>query len=607
LDLKAAYSRINIQTFPLNYGTGAAAKLGIPNVFITSLPTTDVLPIFDLGTFQLGSANSVPNISINNNFQYSGAVTYTHGDHTFKFGAGLIRRQLEDFTNQEGGGAFPVNGSVWPDTPFGQFLQGSSTVELRSVDLYKPGFRAWEPSFYAQDDWRVTPKLTLNLGLRYDIFTPWTEAHGRQSNFDLQTLSFILGSQSPTIGVNTDKTDFGPRFGFAYSITPKTVLRGGYGLSWYPLEVGSSSAGSSPSNMIALPNPPYVFNYVNTPPNLNSFVDGPVVPSLVDISTFVSNPQVTSINIRPKNERPIQVSQMNLTLQQQFGDYTATVGYIGVLSNRLARGINVNQPDPPGANEPEPAYVYATQLPYVQSLGEVYNGASGSYHALHLILGRQFRQGLQLNANYTYAHGLDDTYPAAAAIITSNPAYDYGNSAQDVRHDVTVTGNYALPFGKTSRGIKGLLIKDWQANAIVNWRTGLPFTVSYTAHPTTPVNVPGASSDRPNVVGDPHLAHPSVNEWFNTAAFANQTTGTAGDAAKGLLYGPHYRDADFSILKNFDIIENWKLQFRAECFNISNTPNLGQPDSVTSDSNYGVISTIQGTPRQMQFALKLLF
>jgi outer membrane receptor protein involved in Fe transport len=228
----------------LNYGIGAAAKLGLPNVVTAGLPSTDVLPIWDLGNFQLGSSNSVPNYSTNNNFQYAGSVTYSRGAHTFKAGAGLIRRQLLDFNNQEGGGGFPTpNASINGLSNVAQFLLAYSQVAMRSVDLTEPHFFAWEPSFYGQDDWRVNSKLTLNLGLRYDIYTPWKEGHNQQSNFDLSTFTYILGKNdksigcnaceiSPTLGVNTKYHDVSPRFGFAYSLDSKTVIRGGYGMSW---------------------------------------------------------------------------------------------------------------------------------------------------------------------------------------------------------------------------------------------------------------------------------------------------------------------------------------------------------------------------------------
>jgi hypothetical protein len=670
LDLKGAGEQISVVTEPLNYKIGAAAKLGMNNVYIPSVPSTDTLPIWDLGTIQLGASNSVPSVSVNDNFQYSGALTYTHGSHTFKAGVGLIRRQLKDFNNQEGGGGFPVNGNTAPYTNFGQFLTGYSTVELRSITLVAPYFHTWEESGYVQDDWRVNSKLTLNLGLRYDIFTPWTEAHGHSSNFDLATESYILQSKDPnincnsceyssTLGVKTNHNDISPRVGFAYEVTPKTVVRGGYGMSWYPLEVGSSAAGTSPSNMIGLPNAPYTYIYVYTPgtvgyqaPNWGG-TQGAVLPggcteaasctlaaaatnvdntaydaSVAGITNaygFKNNSMATTINIRPKNSRAIMVQQLNLTVQRQIGDYSVTAGYVGVLSNGLGRGINLNDPAPgcgpnPTDQNPCPAqpWVYGVggqydgtskMMPYVQGIGYTYNGSNGNYHSLQLIASRQFKQGLRVNANYTFAHAMDDTAPGASAQWVQNPKYDYGNAASDQRQRFNGVVTYTMPYGNNAQGLKRLLVGGWEGTGIVNWNTGSAFDMEDQVHggQTPPINVPGLSGDRPNYLPSVgwKLKHPNATNWFNTAAFVNQTTGTAGNEKKNMMHGPNFINSDLSLLKNFTVTENTKFQFRAEAFNFANITNWGNPNANIGSS--ATISSIAGNPRQIQIALKFLF
>jgi hypothetical protein len=512
-------------------------------------------------------------------------------------------------------------------------------VELRSIDLVAPHFQVSEYSGYAQDDWRATSKLTLNLGLRYDVYPPWQEAQGYQANFDVASLSFILAKAnstactnckiSSTLGVDTKYYNVSPRVGFAYSLTPTTVVRGGYGLSWYPLEIGINSAGSSPSSAIALPNIPYVFNYSYTPGSTGyvapSFANGPVLPgtctsassctlelAATNVDSFKSNSNVTAINVRPKNSRAFMVQQINLQAQRQFSAYVLTVGYVGVLANGLGRGINVNAPDPPGLNQSTLPYLYASEMPYVKSLGEVYNGAYGNYTSMQIILTRQFKQGLSINANYTWAHALDDTWPGATAIWKSNPHYDYGNSAQDIRHRVIARADYTFPFAKNATGLKRILLKDWQTNAIFSFNTGNPYSIGYTIHGAgdLKVRVPGLTSDRPDIVVGAKMSvkHPTINEWFNTSAFTEQTNlGVPGNARKNLLYGPSFHNADFSLLKNFGLTESTKIQFRAEFFNLANITNLGAPDAGMTDSTYGTVSAITGNPRQMQFALKFLF
>jgi hypothetical protein len=623
LDLKAGFTRVNISSLPYNYGTGAAAKVGWSNAIVPGIPGTNVLP--DVGGpaatwSELGSSSSVPLVDINNTFQYAGALTWTRGTHNIKIGGGLIRRQINAAQDTNGGGLFLFWGQPGPPEPLPDdrqnFITGNPAIEIRGVSLYPSRFRAWEPSAYVQDDWRVTPKLTLNLGVRYDVFTPITEAHGHYSNFLPNCLTsgsigancFILGNQDPAIGVKTDHKDIGPRFGFAYSITPKTVLRGGFGISYFPPDVGEVAAGASaPASVVQNYNPPYSFNFFQVPfwiiNGAISNTNSPATPTPVDLSTFASNPDVTVVSAKPLNLRSSYVEMANLALQREIGANTFTVAWVGEFGRQLLRTVNLDQNDTPGSN-----YVYASQMPFVQTITYAYNGAMSSYNAMQLVYNRRFTQGLTVNANYTWAHNLSNNGGndgSAAATLVNDPSVDYGNTANDVRHRIAVTTGYTLPFGKTSTGVKGVLVKGWQLNAIAYWQTGFAFTVS------APTNreVAGVSFDRPNQVASANLSNPSINKWFNTAAFVDQPAGTLGNERVGQLYGPHQRNADVSVNKDFGLTERWKMQFRAECFNISNTPNLGLPGEDLHVANFGVITKTAWnySPREFQFALKLLF
>jgi hypothetical protein len=223
---------------------------------------------------------------------------------------------------------------------------------------------------------------------------------------------------------------------------------------------------------------------------------------------------------------------------------------------------------------------------------------------------------LVLNANYTFAHALTDvvTYANAGgglegvgAVPSRISTLDYGNSDLDIRHRITTQIGYDLPFGSGLHGAKGILEKGWQVNALNVWSTGQPFTiVNATGQSNTGVTTDG---DRPNQVSSPKIAHPSISEFFNTAAFEAQTFGTIGNVAKNSLYGPHFRHLDASVFKTFDLINGTQLQFRAEFFNVMNTPNFANPDGALGDATFGTISSTQGNsnPRQIQFALKLTF
>ena len=263
MDLKTGFARVNIASLPYNYKDGAAQKMG----YTADIDTGDEMPAMGgpgiAWNALLGSANQVPLVDINNTFQYAGSVTYTRGSHNIKAGAGLIRRQINAFQNTQGGGMFLFfanaagNGPGFDSAPYTDarlnFITGYPGIETRENAVYKPGFRAREINGYLQDDWRASNKLTVNLGLRYDIFTPFTEAHGHYANFIPSCLSsgtigancFLTGNQNATVGVKTDYKDIAPRVGFAYSVNNATVLRAGFGLSFFPADVGESSISGS--------------------------------------------------------------------------------------------------------------------------------------------------------------------------------------------------------------------------------------------------------------------------------------------------------------------------------------------------------------------------
>lgn len=623
LELKAGYTRINIQTFPLNYGTNLASQFGIVNGNLGA--DSSALPImFFFGDYaSVGDGFFVPILDTNNIFQYNGTVTYTRGAHNIKFGGALIRRQLnyfQDGYSPQGGFVFLPVPYVDPKTGDVTFnsmvnlLNGNPLFAERGNLLTHPGYRTWEPSAYLQDDWRAKNWLTLNLGVRYEIFTPFTEAHNQQSNFNIKTLSVVQASSSnPTMGVNTEYHDFSPRIGFAATLKHDLVVRGGFGISYYPTDISTGAIQNA--------NPPFSFGCF--PCLTTSF------PTLPLPTSSTTNP-AGAVTVKPSNFGPAYIEQLNFFVQKQMGANVLSVGYVGELGRRLWYQSDLDRPAPPGPGNPTPALIYATQLPLVSEIDYNYNGATSNYHALQLNLARRYSKGLTLNANYTWAHGLTtttnggggSTNPNTPALITSNLKYDYGNTDIDVRHRVAVSANYELPFGKALTGASGQIVKGWQVNAIAFWQTGIPFTVT---NGSPQINVPGVLVDRPDVVPGQSLSisNPSIHQWFNLAAFTPQVFGTAGNESRNPLYGPHQRRVDLSLFKNFRLTDKWHLQFRAECFNVSNTPNFSLPNASVSEwngpvqpgaspTNAGGFGTISSTaqnemPRQFQFALKLLF
>ena len=608
LETKGAFTRIFIRSLPQNFGLNPAKALGLPNANVDD--SSSALPVMSIQNYAaLGVGSYIPILDANNIFQGNAAVSYTSRAHSLKFGAALIRRQLNyfqpqgspqgsfTFNNSASGFALPYSFSM------ANFLVGRMITQTRYNTLLHPGYRTWEPSFYAQDNWRATSWLTLNFGLRYEIFTPYSEVNGLFANFDPPTLTI---KTTKNLGVSTYYKDISPRVGFAATIAKNTVFSGGFGMSYYRNEQQSD---------IQIPNPPYYYSYscsTNCLPSGATISNFPLPlpgPTGINSGCPTTAPCLT-ITWKVPDFHASRLEHVNAQLQRQLGANVLTVGYVGVLGRDLLYETNYNQPMPPGANNPTPPLRFATQLPLVQAIVWDTNFGYSNYHSLQAHFQRRFQAGLTINANYAWAHGLSNSPSGPTGrtnpLVVNDPSYDYGNSAYDIRHRIVFSANYQLPFGKSAHGAAGVMMKGWQVNTLAYWQSGQPFSVT---NGNAQIRLPGQTTDLPDMVSNPKLANPTIAKWFDTTAFKPQTPGTAGSERRNQLYGPPDRRIDLSLFKNFMVREGWTLQFRAESFNITNTPNFATPSANLTSATLGQITaTAQNeTPRQFQFALKLLF
>jgi hypothetical protein len=709
-ELKAGYMRFNNQAQPQNFSlsTPADQTMGFPagTYDIPGLPSSYGMTSQNMGgntdSAFLGDAPSVPYRNVSNNYQILGSLTYTRGEHNLKFGASDIFRHFAYFQTGFSSGMF----IEFANAPFESLLEDAPQIIARMNEMIQPMYMTSEPSLYAMDDWRITPSLTLNLGLRYEIFTPYSEAHGLYSNFIPETGSgsyFICGAQTAActgkidsrLGVKTDYKDISPRVGFAYSVMPKTVVRGAFGISYFPADVGNVAGGP---NLVQMENAPYYFNYFSAPypggqcpsfegtqssctgPNLRpggppQAVIGLPIPQEFALNmtpaqdsdtgtatgSWQDNTQISSLYYKDLNTRSSYVEQFNVSLQRQFGPHSITLAYVGDIGQALLRQTNADEPSTPGAT----AMVYGnpagcnpggcmtnSNTGAASSITHTFNGASEHYDAMQLVYSLKASNNLTVGANYVWAHALTDaTFGATnqtAGILTDNRQYDFGNSDLDVRQRVTGHASYALPFANSAHGLTAVLAKGWQVNALGYFQTGMPFTVTSAAaipsagcpcDPTvtflvdnSPVTVssgysggayielPNERTDRPNSTGHTKLSNHGPAEWFDTKAFSPQTPGTLGNSGVNQVVGPPDRRVDVSVMKDFEVRESTKLQFRAECFNLTNTENFALPvyqltnwdptGSYPATTNgFGSISStaFSENPRQFQFALKLLF
>jgi hypothetical protein len=568
---------------------------------ISGLATIDIVPMRAVGSsFTLGDDRFVPILDINNVFQEQGSLAWTKDRHNIKFGGGMIRRQLNYYQNTFGLAYFRFTQDELTDLV--NFIQGKPDEIQRQVNPKRQYFRFWEPNLYVQDDWRAKSWLTLNIGLRWDHFSPITAAQGERSNFDpvlarectpASCNPFRTGS---TAGVKSYWTNFEPRFGFAATPRQGFVIRGGFGISRFAQDYASGAMN--------LYNPPFV------PLNLDCF------------------PQTgTGASACPPGTGRLSQGAPPVTVPAINNQLPGTVG---------AHAVDYPPPSQASLGVYNPR-VFSAYMPNLASINYYTATGASAYNAAQFTFERRYAKGLTANVNYTFARNLTNIQDGGStgqatvgAILPNDRSYDWGNSDIGIKHRFSFRLNYELPFGKSGSRMKRLAIGGWQANLLAFYQSGIPFTVLDGVAPV-PSNVSNlVTVDRPNVVGPYVPAHQDYNNWINVNAFTPQPVGTVGNETRAQLYGPHQRSADFSLFKDFLLRERMKLQFRSEVYNITNTENFGQPNititkwsstlpgvgtgapgatPVLGAGGFGQItgSNLALGPRQFQFALKLMF
>jgi len=646
VELKGGFWRASIQSKTVNDGKNSSNDLGFPCNAISCVNTGDIqtfgLPRLVLQGFEgLGDATFVPLLQFDNTFQYSGAVTWTKSAHNFKFGANVIRRQFSLVQSATPRGQFTFNASTAAapapfNFGFADFLAGTPVTITRQASLYKPGYRSWETGYYVQDDWRATRWLTLNLGVRYDIYTPKTEQYNRLANFDpVNSVILVAGkNSSASTNLSTDYGSVAPRLGFAASLSNSMVVRGGFGLSYFPSDYTSA---------VALKNPPFTsaltcgssttgsISNTGCPAGIGTLQQGAPVPltpgdfpttsgGVLDLTRIPSS----TMNAVDTNFKISYNYQFNVTLEKQFGNNVASVGYIGTRGRNLPMALpDINRALPTGNSTPNPR-PYTASAPRIATIAYFTTQGEAEYNALQLTFNRRFTQGLSLTSGFTYAHGEDDVTglgtstggygnrigPLSQAVANVRN-YDWATSDFNIKYRWSFGGNYELPFGKTLTGAPKLVLSGWQLNSSVIWQTGLPFTIS---DQNSVSGVIGLATERPQLANSEiRMSSPTVGsagQWLNPASFAMPADFQLGNAPRNIGYGPNQAVMNASLFKIFKLSEKYNLQFRAESFNVANHPAFGNPNvNNFGNPNFGKVTQMAGTyaPRQIQFALKLLF
>src|SRR6187402_1613740 len=613
-EFKGGFTHLLNRTLPLTYGSNLGNAFGIQgsnfDQFSSMMPFVNIT-----GYAGFGGADSLPLFNGTNTFQYMASVTHTVGRHTLKAGATLLRRQVFNQQNAaaNAAGSYAFNGqyslTAFPRAPAAvrplvDLLVGRPFTTRRVAQIYPRYLREFENAVYLQDDFRLSQSLTLNLGLRWDMYTPLKEKFGHFSMFNTDTDAIAVAgvNASDTNGVHTDYTSIAPRFGLAYNVRPNTVIHAAFGMTFFRDNNGPS---------VPFANPPFTFVY--SPGALSTNLSDPL-PLPVAQSTTNLTGAVRGVDPSFKNS---YAEQFHVDVQNEVAHTVLTLGYVGMVARnlRIAPDINLAAPKLPtiaNTNDYQTRRPFFGQYPNLNASINIFRSQGfSSYNALQATAIHSYRKGLTAQVNYTYAHALSDTQAFSqsvlfASVVTAQlNTLEYSNSDLDQRHRITMVLNYSLPFAQSAKGLTRVLFHGWQLNALDVWGTGLPFTVS---NSTARTNT-GAASDRPNQSANANVSNPTITRAFDTSQFAAQTFGTVGTARRTSVYGPHYRHFDASLFKNFAIRERATLQLRAEGFNLTNTPNFGTPGATLGTSTFGQITATRlgSTPRQFQFAARVTF
>jgi hypothetical protein len=609
-------------TYPPTLGTNA----GIPFLIVS-------------GYADVGNPITGPQNTYQNDYQGSYSVAMTRGRHNLKLGAELDRQQIDVLLGIATNGFFVFAPFPASDS-FASMLLGTSVQFFQAGGDFNRGLRKWVAGGYAQDEFRVTPRLTVNYGLRYEINTPYTDIRNRMNEWAPGQQSTVMPDAPPGLLFPGDKGvppgiaavdyhEFMPRVGLAWDPFGggQMTIRAAYGIFYDgftngvggPLQAAVSALPWTEAYQISQPG----FNLANP-------YGGQAPPFATQ--QFVQPATILTVQ---QGMLPPYSQNWNLSIQRVIAkDYLLDVRYVGNKGTHLPRFIEANPSIfGPGATQEnteqrrEYADCNAAGVCDYGSVGLIADDSSSTYHALQVAFSRQFTRNLSFLASYWFSKSLDyisslnvagsaPTLVAGENDLAQNPfdlAAEHGPSLFDAKNRFLFSGSYRLPKWRDASPAAAFILNGWQFNTIASISSGTPFTVYDSANVSeqgTAPEITGFYSSRPDVISNPNLGPHTPNQWVSRSAFLqlNPVTqaGQFGNEGRNIVRGPGIESVDVSLFKDFRVSESQRVQFRAECFNSLNHPNFGLPENDLESPAFGQILQA-GQPRLFQLALKYIF